>query len=124
MAPRIEKLFLTPGPQPNGIQAAPDGLWVIDQVDNCVYKLSYEDGSILVKMETEADKASGITLGGGYTWVASTYNCKILKLDSETGKTVAEYETPGAGVSVQHHDDPDAIRTGSHGLEWVDGKNN
>ena len=122
MTPRIENLFLTPGPQPNGLQAAPDGLWVIDQKDNCVYKLSYRDGSILVKMETEADKASGITLGGGYMWIASTYNCKILKLDPDTGKTVAVYETPGAGVAVWRRDDPDAIRTGAHGLEWVDGK--
>lgn len=122
MAVSIEKLFLTPGPQPNGLQAAPDGLWVIDQVDNHVYKLSYEDGSVLVKMATDADKASGITLGGGFMWIASTYNCKVLKLDPDTGKTVTEYDTPGQGVTAWRQDGPDAIRTGAHGLEWVDGK--
>ena len=26
---RIEKLFKSPGPQPNGIQASPDGLWAL-----------------------------------------------------------------------------------------------
>ena len=122
MTLRIEELFLTPGPHPNGIQAAPDGLWVIDQSDNHVYKLSYKDGSVLTKMNTDADRASGITLGGGFIWVASTYNCKILKLDPGTGKTVAELETPGAGATAWRQDDPDAIRTGAHGLEWVDDK--
>ena len=122
MTPRIEELFMTPGPHPNGIQAASDGLWVIDQGDNHVYKLSYKDGSVLVKMKTDADKASGITLGGGFVWIASTYNCKILKVDLETGKTIAEFETPGAGTSAWRRDDPNAISTGAHGLEWVDGK--
>lgn len=122
MAVSIEKLFLTPGPQPNGLQAAPDGLWIIDQGDDHVYKVSYEDGSVLVDMETEAEKSSGITLEDGHIWIASTYNCKILKLDAATGKTLAEYDTPGQGITAWRQDDPDAIRTGAHGLEWVDGK--
>ena len=122
MAVRIEKLFVTPGPHPNGLQAAPDGLWVIDQGDNHVYKLNYKDGSALVNMKTDADRSSGITLGGGFIWIASTYNCKILKLDPETGRTVAELETPGAGISTSRRGDPNATSTGAHGLEWVDGK--
>ena len=28
---KVDKRFLHPGPLPNGLQAAPDGLWVIDQ---------------------------------------------------------------------------------------------
>ena len=122
MSACIEKLFVTPGPHPNGLQAAPDGLWVIDQSDNHVYRLSYKDGSVLARMKTDADRASGITLGGGFMWIASTYNCKILKLDPGTGRTLAELETPGAGVSAWRRDDPNAIHTGAHGLEWVDGK--
>ena len=122
MTLRIEKLFVTPGPHPNGLQAAADGLWVIDQGDNHVYKLSYSDGSVLARMGTDADRSSGITLGGGFIWVASTYNYKILKLDPETGETVAELGTPGAGTTARRQDDPNAISTGAHGLEWVAGK--
>ena len=122
MIPRIEKLFVTPGPHPNGLQAATDGLWAIDQSDNHVYKLSYRDGSVLARMKTDGDRASGITLGGGFMWIASTYNCKILKLDPETGETVAEFETPGAGIIGQRQDDPNAVSTGAHGLEWVEDK--
>ena len=43
----VEKRFKSPGPQPNGLQAATDGLWCIDQVDNKVYRQDYETGEIL-----------------------------------------------------------------------------
>ena len=122
MTTKIQELFQTPGPHPNGLQADSDGLWVIDQADNYVYKLNYNDGSIIVNMKTDADRASGITLGDGFIWIASTYNCKILRLDLNTGKTLAEYETPGAGVVDGLRNDPNAVKTGAHGLEWVDGK--
>jgi sugar lactone lactonase YvrE len=122
MAVCIEKLFMTPGTHPNGLQATPDGLWVIDQEDNHAYKLSYEDGSILAKIKTDADRASGITLGDGFLWIASTYNCKILKVDPRTGKTLTELETPGAGVVASQRDATNAVQTGAHGLEWIDSK--
>jgi hypothetical protein len=34
---RVEQRFTSPGAQPNGLQAAADGLWCIDQADlrNC-----------------------------------------------------------------------------------------
>ena len=31
------QIFIAPGTKPNGIQAAEDGLWIIDQDDNFVY---------------------------------------------------------------------------------------
>ena len=34
---QMEDRWVTPGPQPNGLQAVSDGLWVIDQTDNYVY---------------------------------------------------------------------------------------
>jgi hypothetical protein len=41
--PRLR--WLSPGRQPNGLQATADGLWVIDQIDpNDLYLLAYEDG--------------------------------------------------------------------------------
>ncbi len=116
----IEDMWVTPGPQPNGLQAAPDGLWVIDQKDNHLYKLDYGTGAVLADLPTETDRSSGVTLGGGYIWVASTYNARIYKLDMN-GKTVAYYDTPGKGYVA--FGDPTRRRvTGAHGLEWVDGK--
>ena len=90
----VNERFLSPGPQPNGIQAAADGLWVIDQVDLKVYKLDYETGETLFAAQTDTEHSSGITLGGGYLWIASTYELKIAQLELQTGRTIAKYDSP------------------------------
>ncbi|MCB0140561.1 MAG: hypothetical protein KDE50_11690 [Caldilineaceae bacterium] len=113
--------FASPGPQPNGLQAAPDGLWCIDQVDNKIYRQDFESGAVLFEAQTDTVHSSGITLGGGYIWIASTYESKIAKLDPATGKTVAKYDSPGAGVVAWREDATDAQATGAHGLEWREG---
>ena len=103
-------LWRTPGPQPNGLQAAPDGIWVIDQVDNCVYKLAYEDGAILGSFPTRAKHASGITLDPfGGVWVASTFGFEIIRFDPRSGEELVAFPTP---------ENPE---TGAHALEWRDG---
>ena len=117
----ITDRWVTPGPQPNGIQAAEDGLWVIDQSDNHLYKLAYHDGSVLARLPTETDRSSGVTEGGGYVWVASTYTARIYKLNGD-GTTVEHYDTPGAGV-VESGDPARTHVTGAHGLEWLDKSN-
>ena len=119
---RIEKRFKSPGPQPNGLQAAPDGLWCIDQVDNKVYRQDYETGDILFEAQTDTVHSSGITIGGGYLWIASTYERKIAKLDLSTGQTVAKYDSPGTGIVAWREGTADAGETGAHGLEWRDGQ--
>lgn len=107
--PTPETLFAAPGPHPNGMQATDTGLWVLDQAENRVHLLSY-DGQILRDLATESDRGSGITVGDGDLWVASTYSCQLLRIDAQTGATLASYPSPGAA------------KTGSHGLEWRDGK--
>jgi len=109
----------TAGAHPNGLHAAPDGLWVIDQADNNLYEHSYEDGRVLRTIHTEADRASGLTWDGEYVWIASTYNCLLLKVERHTGNTILAFETPGAGVVPWGK--PGQPRTGAHGLEWRDG---
>ena len=93
--------FNAPGPKPNGLQAADDGLWIIDQGDNHVYKVDWSTGEVLHDIPTETEHSSGITLGGGYVWVASTYSCEIFQIEIDTGKTIEKYPSPGAG-STQH----------------------
>ncbi|MEZ4672880.1 MAG: hypothetical protein R2932_01385 [Caldilineaceae bacterium] len=113
---------MAPGPQPNGLQATADGLWCIDQVDNKVYCQDYGTGEVTVAVDTDTVHSSGITFGGGYLWIASTYECKIAKLDPKSGKTVAKYDSPGSGIVAWRHGAADAQTTGAHGLEWKDGK--
>ena len=108
---RLERAFKAPGKRPNGLQAVPDGLWILDQDDpNKVSKVRYEDGSVLVTLETESLHGSGITFGNGALWIASTHDSGTLKVDPATGKTLAAFRSPAAAKS------------GDHGLEWVDGK--
>ena len=109
-AESIEILYDTPGPHPNGLQATPQGLWCLDQHTNRLQLLDYANGKVLVDLETESDRGSGVTDDGETLWIASTYNCKLLRVDRHTGSTIDEYPSP------------DAAKTGSHGLEWRDGK--
>ena len=97
--------------RPNGLQADPDGLWVMAQsggelTDNHVYKLSYEDGSVLEKVPTGLGHAGGVTVGGGHVWVAADY--EIFKLDYD-GNILERHVSPGG--------------RGVHGMEWVDKDN-
>jgi hypothetical protein len=105
----IETLFQSPGPQPNGMQATAEGLWILDQGSNEVHLVSYA-GEVLRGFPTASDRGSGITDDGIHLWIASTYSCEILKVDRKTGATLAAFATPGAGV------------TGAHGLEWRAGE--
>jgi sugar lactone lactonase YvrE len=108
--PRV--LWKTPGKQPNGLQARPEGIWVIDQIDpNDIYLLSYE-GQELKKIPTRARHSSGITIDpAGNIWVASTFTYEVICFDRETGRELAAFPTPPYDQSG-----------GAHGTEWRDGK--
>ena len=94
--------------RPNGLQATVDGLWVIAQsnggeTDQHIYKLRYEDGTLITKVPTDADHASGVTEGGGYLWATGGYDLLRLNYDGSTSET---FLAPGG--------------QGAHGVEWVD----
>lgn len=144
---RVEKVFDSPGPKPNGLQATDEGLWILDQGNNHAYLVSFENGKVLRDLHTGSDRGSGITFDGEAIWIGSTYNRKIIRSDAKTGGTLAEFYTPGAGVIYQMpHDAPGRssplapppvaarpgrsrglssaprMGTGAHGLEWRDAR--
>src|SRR5215467_2867454 len=117
---RVEKAFRAPGKAPNDLQDAADGLWILDQVDpNKVFKVRYSDGSVIQEIQTESIHGSGITYGNGALWIASTWTLKTLKVDPKTGKTLASFDEPGAGMPKFGKP---TRPSGAHGLKWVDGK--
>lgn len=140
---RVEQVYKSPGPKPNGLQAAKDGLWILDQGDNRAYLVEYETGKVLRALETDSKAGSGITFDGEAIWIASTYSREIIRADARTGKTIAKYPSPGAGV-VKWTDSrrsplapapqkkqlapqrppvqKERQATGAHGLEWQNGK--
>src|SRR5438046_3310133 len=104
---KVEIVFKSPGPQPNGLQATKDGLWIMDQgAGNKAYLVSYDDGKVLRSFETETDKSSGITFDGEALWIGSTYSREIFRVDAMTGKTLERHFTPGAGIIYQMVGDP------------------
>jgi hypothetical protein len=106
-AGKVEIVFKSPGPQPNGLQATKDGLWIMDQgAGSKAYLVSYEDGKVLRSFETETDKSSGITFDGEALWIGSTYSREIVRADAITGKTIERHFTPGAGVIYKMAGDP------------------
>ena len=55
-------------------------------------------------------------------WIASTYNCKIYKIDSTSGETIEILESPGQGMNAtREHEAEKYQSTGDHGLEWKNG---
>ncbi|MYG01227.1 MAG: hypothetical protein F4173_02765, partial [Acidobacteriia bacterium] len=140
LSAKVTTMFDSPGPKPNGLQATDDGLWILDQGDNRAYLVDYSDGKVLRQFETETKAGSGITFDGGALWTASTYSREILKIDPQTGRTLARFDSPGSGVVAwtQSRRSPlapplkpaDAPRrpparrnaTGAHGMEWRAGK--
>jgi len=102
--------WYTPCPQPNGLQATDQGVWVIDQQDLNVYLLDWNDGHIIRQFPTATNHSSGITWDGEAIWVASTFPPIALFRYSLDGQELARLDTPGKSE-----------RSGAHGLEWIDG---
>lgn len=108
-AGKVEIVFRSPGPHPNGLQATDEGLWIIDQSEGSkAYLVSYDNGRVLRSFPTETDRSSGITFDGEALWIGSTYNRQIVRVDARTGKTLAKHFTPGAGVIYKMITDPPA----------------
>ena len=135
----VETVFDSPGPKPNGLQATTEGLWILDQGDNCAYLVDYDSGETIRKLETATKAGSGITFDGAALWTASTYSREILQIDPHNGKTLRRLDSPGSGVvawttprrsplappaPAGATTQPRASRnaTGAHGMEWRDGK--
>jgi streptogramin lyase len=105
-AGKVEIVFKSPGPQPNGLQATKDGLWVMDQGPGNRAALVTYEGKVLRDFETETERSSGITYDGEALWIGSTYSREIVRCDARTGKALERHFTPGAGVIYKMAGDP------------------
>lgn len=102
--------WYTPGPQPNGMQATAEGLWVIDQHDLYAYLLDPDTGAEVRRFPTATSHSSGITWDGSSLWIASTFAPIELFQYSPDGRELRRLPTPGASE-----------KSGAHGLEWIHG---
>jgi streptogramin lyase len=108
----VERLFKAPDIHPNALEAAPDGLWIGDQVSEKVFKVDWKTGKVLLELQTESHNTSGLAVGGGYLWLNANGGVsgrrpprptdkpfgEIIQADMKTGKTIKVYDPPWGGV--------------------------
>jgi streptogramin lyase len=103
---RAKEAFKGPGPQVNGLEAVPEGLWVSDQRDNRTYLIDYS-GKTLTSFASPARNASGTSFGAGSVWVTSNVRpSMIFRHDPQTGQCTAALHLPSAD------------KGGVHGVQW------
>ncbi len=56
---KVERLFKAPDIHPNALEAAPDGLWIGDQVSEKVFRVDWKTGKALHEVQTESHNTSG-----------------------------------------------------------------
>lgn len=109
--PKVERLFKSPDLHPNALEAAPDGLWVGDQVSEKVHKLDWNTGATLFELQTESHNDSGLAVGAGYFWIGSNGSVRnrrparptdrpygeLRQIDMKTGKAVKTFRMPWGG---------------------------
>jgi len=109
---QVERLFKAPDIHPNALEAAPDGLWIGDQVSERVFKVDWQMGKVLHEVQTESHNTSGLAVGGGYLWLNANGGVsgrrpprptdkpfgEILQADLKTGKTLKIYNLPWRGT--------------------------
>lgn len=116
--------FRSPYAQPNGMQMTDEGLWVADQVtDRCALVETeninrYGKTLVLRELDTESSNTSGMAYGDGALWLAANGpgakyrpardadfpSGATVKVDPQTGKTLAHWPMPHEG--------------GTHGIEF------
>ena len=94
---KAEIAFKSPGPQPNGLQATKEGLWIIDQsAGSSAYLVDYADGRVLRSFETDTVRPSGITFDGEALWIGSTFSYENVRCNATTGAVIERRPTPGS----------------------------
>jgi sugar lactone lactonase YvrE len=102
-----EIAFKSPGPQPNGLQATRDGLWIIDQSDGSAATLvSYADGKVIRRFNTDTVRPSGITFDGEALWIGSTFSYENVRCNAMTGEVIERHPTPGSMTYSMAGDPP------------------
>ena len=103
----VEIAFKSPTPRPNGLQATPQGLWIIDQgAGSRATLVRYTDGLVIRAFDTDTVRPSGITFDGEALWIGSTFSYENVRCDATTGAVLERRPTPGCTTYAMAGDPP------------------
>jgi hypothetical protein len=108
-------MFKSPEGFPNGMDAAPEGLWVAEQLtvegvgSSSNVNLFSMDGKLLKTVPTESKNTSGLAFGGGHLWVGGNAAPNGIYQTDLNGRLIARRDIPMGGG-------------GNHGVAYHDGK--
>ena len=106
-AGKVEIAFKSPTARPNGLQATPEGLWIIDQGAGSLASLvRYSDGQVIKSFDTDTVRPSGITFDGEALWIGSTFSYENVRCDATTGAVLERRPTPGCTTYTMAGDPP------------------
>ena len=106
-AGKVDVAFKSPTPRPNGLQATPEGLWIIDQGPGSRASLvRYSDGSVIRAFDTDTVRPSGLTFDGQALWIGSTFSYENVRVDAMTGAVLERRPTPGCMTYTMAGDPP------------------
>jgi hypothetical protein len=126
---KTTRLFKSPGGFPNGLCAAPEGLWIAEQKLTGAQAAAYKTpepktltenawlvdwtGKVLNTITTPSRNTSGMAVGGGYVWmVANAPPEGVFQVDMNS-RLVSHRQIPLG---------PANDGGGCHGALWQDGK--
>ncbi len=106
-AGKVEIAFKSPTARPNGLQATPEGLWIIDQgAGSRASLVRYSDGQVIKSFDTDTVRPSGITFDGEALWIGSTFSYENVRCDATTGAVLERRPTPGCTTYTMAGDPP------------------
>jgi sugar lactone lactonase YvrE len=109
---KVEIAYKSPHTTPNGLQATPEGLWIVDDRTtdglNYVSLVNFADGKVIREFQVAGLSApSGMTVdANGTLWINSTHSGLIFNCSSQDGKVLAKYASPGTGTIYRLKGDP------------------
>ena len=118
----MKSVSSAPDPSPTAYKPRPTASGASTKWTSRSINSTTKAAKTLFEAQTDTAHSSGITLGDGSLWIASTFELKIARLDPATGQTIAKLDSPGNGVVAWVADQQNGRVTGAHGLEWKDGK--
>lgn len=88
--------------KPVGLTWDGEYFWVSDEINDTIYKIEPDDGSIILSFPSPGPRPFGLAWDGQYLWHADAQLDTIYKLDPVDGSVILSLPTPGQRNEVSY----------------------